>query len=203
MSAVVRASASTVAVKSRRMTKFAPSPPPISSAMTRRTMSAYSSSAMSKPASCRSTGSSAARECVSSRERLVALDDEAAQRRVVVVALEAALDTWRNGTSASTSRGVPEASVKRDVGEPLDVDDLARQQLDGRVVARDQRERLRPRERRVQGGRARCHRRPFIGSGGRSNEKDRPRAVCGLGTRTHRRQRAGHHVVRFVNMRSR
>jgi len=43
-----------------------------------------------------------------------------------------------------------------------------------------------------------------LSSVGRSlKEKDRPRAVCGLGTRTHRRQRAGHHVVRFANMRSR
>ena len=38
VSAAVAASASTPAVKSRRMTKFAPSPRPISSAMTRRTI---------------------------------------------------------------------------------------------------------------------------------------------------------------------
>ena len=84
--------------------------------------------------------------------------------------------TWRNGTSASTSRSARRRR-ERDVGEPLDIDDLTRQQLDGRAVPRDERERLRVRERRGQGG-ARGHRRPFIGSGGRSQRERPPSGVC-------------------------
>ena len=92
--------------------------------------------------------------------------DEAAQRRAVVVALEAALHHLAEGDERQNLARRACGIRQRYVGEALDVDDLAGQQLDGRVVARDQREGFRARERRVQGGRARCHRRPFIGSGG-------------------------------------
>ena len=78
-------------------------------------------------------------------------DDEAAQRRAVVVALEAALHHLTEGDErehlARRARGIRQ----RDVGEALDVDDLAGQQLDGRVVARDQRERI-PRARAPRSG---------------------------------------------------
>ena len=145
-------------------------------------------------------------EQILARDARAPAHDEAAQRRAVVVALEAALAHLAERDQREHLAGRARGIRQRDVGEQVDVDDLAGEQLDGRVVAGDQGERdaAAQRERRaVEGGGARCHRRPFIGSGGRSNEKDRPRAVCGLGTRTHRRQRAGHHVVRFADMRSR
>ena len=100
------------ASKSRRITKFAPSPRPISSAITVRTMSAYSSSGMSKPApssDTRAVGSAAITSsrgntwCApTTRHRSGAWSSWQSNPRST---------TWRNGTRASTSRGVPEASV--------------------------------------------------------------------------------------------
>ena len=49
--------------------------------------------------------------------------------------------TCRNGTSASTSWGVPSEPVERDVGEQLDIHDVAGEQLDRGGIARDERER--------------------------------------------------------------
>ncbi len=126
--------------------------------------------------------------------------DQAAQRRTVVVALEPAFAHLPEGHECEHFARPAGDIHQRDVGQQVDVDHLAGEQLDGCGVARDQSEGAPGREHCGEGGGARCHRRPFIGSGGRSNEKDRPRAVCDLGTRTHRRQRAGHQEVRFADM---
>ena len=107
----VSGSTSTRAVKSRRITKFAPSPRPISSAMTVRTISAYSSSGMSKPASARATGSAGSAAstsargsewwAVTTRQRSGAWSSWQSKPRST---------TCRNGTRASTSRGAALAS---------------------------------------------------------------------------------------------
>ena len=66
---------------------------------------------------------------------------EAPQRRLVVVALEAALAHLPERDEREHLAGRARGIRQRDVGEQVDVDDLAGEQLDGRVVARDQGER--------------------------------------------------------------
>ena len=68
-------------------------------------------------------------------------DDQAPQRRPVVVALEAALAHLAEGHQREHLAGCARGIRQRDVGEQVDVDDLAGEQLDGRVVAGDQSER--------------------------------------------------------------
>ena len=110
-------------------------------------MPAYSSSAMSKPASWSAIGSVGS--CASAPSRGIAralADDQAAQRRAVVVALEPALAHLAVGHEGEHLVRGARGIRQRDVGEQVDVDDLAGEDLDGRVVAGDQRERI-PRSR--------------------------------------------------------
>ncbi|CAH0322277.1 hypothetical protein SRABI128_04951 [Microbacterium sp. Bi128] len=74
-------------------------------------------------------------------ERHPLVDHEAAQRCAVVVADEAALADLSERHEGQNLAGRAVAVDQRDVGEEVDVDDGAGEHLDGRLVARDERER--------------------------------------------------------------
>ena len=116
-------------------------------------------------------------------------DDQAAQRRAVVVALEAALaHLAERHEREHLLRGARPHPVERDVGEQLDIDDVAGEQLDRGGIARDERERDAARGEFDQSGgdRRRSSAAFRMGRAVAMKRKDRPGAVCGLGTRTHR-----------------
>ena len=74
-------------------------------------------------------------------ERRSLVDHEAAQRCAVVVADEAALADLPERHEGQNLAGRAVAVDQWDVGEEVDVDDGAREHFDGRVIARDERER--------------------------------------------------------------
>ena len=78
--------------------------------------------------------------------------DQAAQRRAVVVALEPAFAHLSEGHECEHLAGPAGGIHQRDVGQQVDVDDLAGEQLDGRGVARDESEGA-PAPRAQRGGR--------------------------------------------------
>ena len=138
------------------------------------------------------------------RQHVVRAHDEAPERRLVVVAVEPALDDLAERHQrehlARGARGIRE----RDVGEQLDVDDVAAEQFNGVDVARDQGERAAGAHRGLQQGGARGHRRAFLQVGRAAfvrERKDRLEGGLCHRLRAHRRQRVGHQEA-LVNMRS-